>query len=53
VASHTFLQADPATATDTASVASAFGTALATLGHDIAGWVLRTGVEHERTHPPE
>jgi cholesterol transport system auxiliary component len=53
VASHTFLQADAAAATDTASVASAFGTALGTVGHDIAGWVLHSGDEHERTHPRE
>jgi len=53
VASHTFLQADPAASTDTATVASAFGTALGTVGHDIAGWVLRSGDEHERTHPRE
>ncbi|MFL6591177.1 MAG: ABC-type transport auxiliary lipoprotein family protein [Luteimonas sp.] len=51
VASHTFRQANPSVATDAASVAAAFGTALGTVGHDIAGWVLRTGDEHERTHP--
>jgi cholesterol transport system auxiliary component len=48
VASHTFLQAVPAAATDTASVAQAFGTALGDIGHDIAGWTLATG----NAHPP-
>ena len=47
VASHTFLQAVPAAATDTASVAQAFGTALGMIGHDIAGWTLVTGDTHE------
>ena len=43
VASHTFLQAVPAAATDTASVARAFGAALGNIGHDIAGWTLANG----------
>ena len=47
VASHTFLQAVPAAATDTASVAQAFGTALGAIGHDITGWTLVTGDAHE------
>jgi cholesterol transport system auxiliary component len=45
VASRTFLQAVPATATDTASVAQAFGTALGTIAHDIAGWTLASGAQ--------
>ncbi len=43
VASHTFLQTVPAAATDTASVAQAFGIALGSISHDIAGWTLVTG----------
>ena len=43
VASRTFLQAVPAGGTDTASVVKAFGTALGTLAHDVAGWTLATG----------
>ena len=43
VATRTFLQAVPATATDTASVAQAFGSALGTIAHDIAGWTLASG----------
>jgi len=43
VASRTFLQAVPAGGTDTASVVQAFGTALGTLAHDVAGWTLATG----------
>ena len=43
VASRTFLQATPASATDTASVAQAFGTALGTLAHDVSGWALTVG----------
>lgn len=53
VASHTFLQAIPAAATDTASVAQAFDTALGNIGHDIAGWTLATGEAHQRTHPAQ
>ncbi len=48
VASHTFLQAVPAGGTDTASVAQAFGTALGTLAHDVAGWTLATGDANSR-----
>jgi cholesterol transport system auxiliary component len=47
VASRTFLQAVPATGTDTALVAQAFGQALAAIGHDIAGWTLDSGNAHE------
>lgn len=43
VASRTFLRAVPAVGTDTASVAQAFGTALGTLAHDVAGWTLVSG----------
>ena len=49
VASRTFLQAVPAGGTDTASVAQAFGTALGTLAHDVAGWTLATGDANSRT----
>jgi cholesterol transport system auxiliary component len=43
VASRTFLQAVPAGATDTASVAQAFGTALGAIAHDVGGWTLTMG----------
>jgi len=49
VASHTFLQAVPATATDTASVARAFDAALGNIGGEIAGWTLNSGAQHTRT----
>lgn len=53
VASRTFLQAVPAGGIDTASVAQAFGMALGTISHDIAGWTLATGEAHEHSgaHP--
>lgn len=53
VATRTFLQAVPAAGTDTAVVARAFGQALGTIGHDIAGWTLVSGDAHERQgkHP--
>jgi len=47
VASHTFLQAVPAAAADTASVARAFDAALGNVGRDIAGWTLASGAAHE------
>ena len=48
VASHTFAQAVPAAATDPASVAHAFETALGDIGHDIAGWTLVNGNANAR-----
>ena len=51
VASHTFVQAVPAAATDTASVAQAFDTALGNIGHDIAGWTLVNGNANARPRP--
>ena len=48
VGSRTFLQAVPAAATDTASVAQAFGRALEGIGGELAGWTLVTGDAHER-----
>ena len=48
VASRTFVQAVPAAATDTASVARAFEAALGAIGHDIAGWTLESGAAHGR-----
>jgi len=48
VASQTFLQAVPAAAADTASVAQAFDAALGSIGGEIAGWTLRSGVEHQQ-----
>jgi len=51
VASHTFVQAVPAAAVDTASVARAFDTALGNIGHDIAGWTLASGNAHARPQP--
>lgn len=50
VASRTFLQAVPASGTQTAAVAQAFGTALGAVAHDIAGWTLVTGNAHQATH---
>jgi cholesterol transport system auxiliary component len=49
VASRTFLQAVPASATDVASVTAAFSQALGRLGGEIAGWTLSQGDAHERT----
>ncbi len=49
VASRTFLQAVPATGTDTARVADAFGQALGAIAGDIAGWTLASGVAHAQT----
>jgi cholesterol transport system auxiliary component len=49
IASRTFLQAVPATATDTASVARAFDTALTTIAHDVAGWTLLSGQQAHST----
>jgi cholesterol transport system auxiliary component len=43
VASRTFLQAVPASATSTSAVAQAFGIALGAITHDIAGWTLTNG----------
>ena len=51
VASQTFVQAVPATATDTASVARAFDVALGNIGRELAGWTLASGAQHERTSP--
>ena len=48
VASRTFLQAVPASGTDTALVAEAFGQALGAIASDIAGWTLRSGADHEQ-----
>jgi len=53
VATHTFVQAVPAAATDTASVAHAFGTALGRIGHDISGWTLLNGNAHQRPRAPK
>ena len=43
VGTRTFRLAAPASGTDTALVARAFGEALGTIAHDIAGWTLATG----------
>ncbi|MEN1940074.1 ABC-type transport auxiliary lipoprotein family protein [Luteimonas sp. MJ174] len=50
-AARTFTVAEPATATDVASVAEAYTRALETLGHDVAAWTLETGEAHARTLP--
>jgi cholesterol transport system auxiliary component len=50
VASHTFLQAVPASGTSTAAVAQAFDTALGAIAHDIVGWTLTTGQRATVTH---
>jgi cholesterol transport system auxiliary component len=43
VASRTFLEAVPASGTDTAAVAQAFASALGALANDLAGWTLTAG----------
>ena len=51
--SRTFRQSVPATGTEVARVAEAFGAALGGVGHDIAGWTLQTGQAHQRqAHRP-
>ena len=52
VAARTFLKAVPANGTDAAQVADAFGQSLGEIVHDIAGWTLQSGVDHQRTEPP-
>lgn len=47
VASRTFVQAVPASGTDTAVVAEAFGQGLGAIASEIAGWTLRSGTAHE------
>ena len=49
VASRTFLQAVPASGTNTAAVAQAFGIALGAITHDIAGWTLTNGAHNQQT----
>lgn len=51
VDSRVFRQAQPATGTDVALVADAFGQSLRAASRDIAGWVLRAGQAHEARHP--
>ena len=48
VATRTFLQAQPAPSTAVPDVVTAFEQSLATLSHDLAGWVLASGARHER-----
>lgn len=43
VASHTFVEAEPAGATDVAQVATAFDQALEKLARDVVGWTLASG----------
>lgn len=51
--SRTFRQAVPATGTEVARVADAFGAALGSVGHEIAGWTLQAGQAHQRqAHGP-
>lgn len=53
VAARTFLVAQPATDTAVPAVVAAFEQGLAGLTHDLAGWVLTRGDEHDRSpHPP-
>jgi len=47
VASHTFARAVPASGTEVAVVAEAFGHALGAIASEIAGWTLRSGTAHE------
>ncbi len=49
VAARTFLQAPPATSTTVPDVVVAFERSLETLTAELAGWVLTSGDEHERT----
>lgn len=49
VASRTFLRAEPASGTDVAQVTDAFSRSLGAVTGEIAGWILVTGSEHERT----
>jgi cholesterol transport system auxiliary component len=52
VASRTFLHAEPAAGTDIGAVADAFSRSLASVGGEVAGWVLATGNTHEHdAHP--
>lgn len=46
--SRTFRQSVPAAGTEVARVAEAFGAALGSVGHDIAGWTLQAGQAHQR-----
>jgi cholesterol transport system auxiliary component len=43
IASRNFVQAVPAAGTDPAQVSQAFGQALQSIAHDIAGWTLQSG----------
>ncbi len=49
VGARTFLHAQPAAGTEVNQVVDAFSRSLATVGHDVAGWVLVTGDAHERS----
>lgn len=49
VASHTFTQVVPARDTAVPAVVDAFGTALAGMARDLAGWTLATGASNEAT----
>lgn len=53
VAQRTFLRAESAAGTDVAQVADAFSRSLGTVAGEIAGWVLVTGNEHERSAHPQ
>lgn len=48
VGARTFTVAEPAATTAVASVAEAYTRALATIGHEVAGWTLETGEAHAR-----
>src|SRR3546814_206721 len=51
VASRTFLQAVPASGTDTATVPQPFGQALGAIAPDIPAWALQSGGAHANTRP--
>jgi cholesterol transport system auxiliary component len=53
IGTRTVRHAVPATGTEIARVADAFGQALQATSRDIAGWVLETGQAHERSHAPK
>ena len=49
VASRTFVQSVPASSTAVPDVVDAFNRGLGQVAHDIAGWTLVAGDQHQRT----
>lgn len=52
VGSRSFRIVQPVAGVEAAQVSAAFGQALSSLAHDVAGWTLETGQAHERQHRP-